>query len=592
MPLTDEQKAVVYADQGMFVVLAGPGSGKTRTIIEKITHLFNDKVIPEPFGLLAITFTNAAANEMRSRLRTSGFRQWDQVFIGTFHSFCHYLLSCYGSDVGVREDFDVVDSQTQDNIINEILRDYPHLSLSNIKNTIEGLKRQGIYPGIKDERIAPELRAIYSAYQTSLMEDNLVDFGDLIFFAIRLLEESVLTKRIFTSHFHHILVDEFQDTDHQQLELIKILAERATSVSIVADDDQSIFGWRGADRRNVEAIAKHLGAKRLQLGINFRSDQVIVEAAEYVIQQDADRTTKSITASSKDRGHLYYGLFADPSEEANNVGSQIVEIRDQGTVDDLGQIAIIARARRRVEPVIEYLDSMSINWFDRSRLNFIDAWDALLAIATLNLAIAPESTDGLFNVMSTIEDAGLAYQLSVQDALDVALDLKSNIVENIVEQPSLTNIDEILEISGFWRLLEQVSWSSTEQKNRKENVTMMVEDLIRIAEQSNFSLIKSLDHLAGLGAIQIMTGQGAKGREFDHVFFIGLEEGVIPDYRAENEDEIAEERRIFYVGLTRARRAVYLSSVLERIMPWGEMRTQQQSRFIFQIPDEFIEVFP
>jgi len=592
MPLTDEQHAVVYANQGNFVVLAGPGSGKTRTIIEKITHLFADKVIPEPFGLLAITFTNAAANEMRSRLRTTGFSQWDQVFIGTFHSFCHYLLSCYGSDVGVREDFDVVDPQTLENILKETLRDYPHLLLSNIKWTIEGLKRQGIYPNINDERIASELRAIYSAYQTSLMEQNLVDFGDLIFFAIHLLEESMLTKRIFTDHFHHILVDEFQDTDPQQLELIKILAERATSVSIVADDDQSIYGWRDADRRNVEAIAEHLGAERLQLGINFRSDQVIVEAAEYVIQQDTDRTPKAITASSKDRGHLYYGLFADPSEEANNVGSQVAELYNRGVVDDLGQIAIIVRARWRVEPILEYLDSMSVIWFDRSRLKFNDTWDALLAIAVLRLAIAPESTDGLYNMMATIEDAGLAYQLAVKDALDVTLYLKNNIVEKLVEQPSLDNIDDIFAISGFWRLLEQVSWSSTEQKNRIENVNKMAENLIRVAEQSNLSLQESLDHLAGLGAVQILTGQGAKGREFDQVFFIGLEEGVIPDRRADNEDKIAEERRIFYVSLTRARKAAYLSSVSQRPTSWGNMRSQEQSRFISHIPVEFIEPFP
>jgi DNA helicase-2/ATP-dependent DNA helicase PcrA len=592
MPLTDEQQAVVCADRGNFVVLAGPGSGKTRTIIEKILHLFNDKVIPEPFGLLAITFTNAAANEMRSRLRTSGFRQWDQVFIGTFHSFCHYMLSCYGSDVGVREDFDVVDSPTQDSILEEILNDYPHLTLSNIKKTIEGLKRQGIYPGIKDEKIAPELRAIYSAYQTSLMEHNLVDFGDLIFFAIRLLEESELSKRLFTDRFHHILVDEFQDTDPQQLELIKILAERATSVSIVADDDQSIYGWRGADRRNVETIAEYLEAKSLQLGINFRSDQVIVEAAEYVIQQDADRTPKAITASSEDRGHLFYGQFADPVEEANYVGNRIIELLRRGVVDDPGQIAIIARARWRVEWIIDCLDSISINWFDRSRLNFIDDWDALLAIAVLKLAIDPESTEGLYNVMSTIEDAGLAYQLSVQDAIDVALELKINIQETIIEEPSLTNIDEILVASGFWRLLEQASWSSTEQKNRIDNANKMVEDLIRVAEQCNLSLQHSLDHLAGLGAVQILTGQGAKGREFDQVFFIGLEEGVIPDYRADNEDKIAEERRIFYVGLTRARKAAYLSSVAQRPTRWGNMRDQEQSRFISHIPVELIEPFP
>jgi DNA helicase-2/ATP-dependent DNA helicase PcrA len=202
MPLTPKQKEVVETVEGHLIVLAGPGSGKTHTITEKIMYLFKNDVIPDPYGLLAITFTNAAANEMRSRLRAKGFYQWSRVWIGTFHSFGYYLLTCYGGDVGVREDFDVieVDEQTAifDHIVSTRLRG---VKANHLKRRIEDFKRQGIYPNRGDERLASSLQTAYAEYQRLLNKRNVLDFGDLVALAVRLFKESDLANRLFTFFF-------------------------------------------------------------------------------------------------------------------------------------------------------------------------------------------------------------------------------------------------------------------------------------------------------------------------------------------------------------------------------------------------------
>jgi superfamily I DNA/RNA helicase len=592
METTPEQEFVIGTVNDNLVVLAGPGSGKTFTITEKILRLFKDNVVQDPFGVLAITFTNAAANEMRFRLQSRGFRSWDRIFVGTYHSFSNYLLSCYGGDIGIREDFNVADSDKQNQILNTLLTSHPRLSVSNIKSTLEGLKRQGIYPGIKDERLNDELREIYESYQTQLNEQNLIDFADSIAYATRLLENSPLVYRLFSTHYRYLLVDEFQDTDSQQLKLVEILAENAKGVTIVADDDQSIFGWRGANRKNVEIIAKDIGAVICQLGVNFRSDQVIVQAANLVIQQEPNRINKNIRAASSQSGKIYYKNFNDENQEGQSIANQINSLIAQGELSDLGQIAIIARARWRTNILTQALDAFNLNWFDRSKLSFEDSWDALLAIGILGLSLNLDSSDELYNVMSTIETSGLAHQFSIQDALDLAITIHTDLKSNLDCALIADNVKSILAAANYWQLIKTSSWSPTEIENRLRNTERMIDDLVSLAKQANLDLKDSINRLAGIGAIQILSGQESKGREFSHVFFIGLEEGLIPDRRATQEELIAEERRIFYVGLTRTKRIAYLTTVSQRTPPWGGIQSVKPSRFLQHIPPELLSEFP
>jgi len=589
MPLTSEQNHVVTATDGHIVVLAGPGSGKTHTIIEKILYLFSKDIIPAPYGLLAITFTNAAANEMRSRLRSKGFSQWNRIWVGTFHSFGLYLLTCYGSDVGVREDFNIVDMEVQKEFINE--SSPGHLNPKEIearKSAIEGLKRKGIYPNMGDAQVENELRITYHKYQQFLNEHNLLDFGDLVALSVRLLKQSALAKRLFTNFFRYIIVDEFQDSDNQQLEMIHILAQGAIGSTIVADDDQSIYRFRGAIRENLLKIKELIKAEEIVLGANFRSDKVIVEAAKAVIGYEDSRTPKEIEAVSINSGYLYKCEFPNPTAEAEQVVKWIGELISQQQVKDLGEIAIITRAGYRAKCVLKEMNQAKIPCFDRSRIGFQDSWEATLGLAILNLACDLNSSDRLHRVVSAIEDGGLAFRLGDKDALDLALQIRDRLVASIPLNAIPENAKIILDIAKCEQMIHKVCWSDTEAKRLLKNLNKMIEVMTQQAQLLKLNLNDTLNRLAGYGAVQVMSAHGAKGREFDQVFLVGLEDDVLPGYRThKNENDIAEERRIFYVALTRARKAAYLTSAEE----WDNIE-KEQSRFINHIPKEFFSPLP
>lgn len=588
MPLTAAQQAVVEVTTGHLLVLAGPGSGKTHTITEKILFLFNKAVIPEPYGLLAITFTNAAANEMRSRLRSKGFRQWDRIWVGTFHGFGHYLLTCYGGDVGIREDFDVLDRDEQNEVLEQIISTKLRgVSVRVLREQISNFKRQGIYPGRGDERITRSLRTAYGAYQRVLNERNQVDFADLMAFSVRLLNESELAQRLFTNFFRYVVVDEFQDTNHQQLEMVCIMATSAQGSTVVADDDQAIYRFRGADRTNIVALERLLNAERVTLDTNFRSDQVIVEAANSVINYETNRAPKGIVAASDRRGHLYKQEFPNVTTEAQQVVNRIAELYDAGQVVDWGEIAVITRQRRRAEPVLDAMDEARIPWFDRARLSFQDSWEATLGLSILELSCDLDSSDGLYRVMVAVEDGGLAYYLDGEDALDIATRIRERLASNQDWEPIAADAHTILDIAQIYEMLRKYARSDNEYIRLLDNLRVMVADVVEEAGSLELTLEATIDRLNGYGAVQVVSSHGSKGQEFDYVFMVGLEDDVLPDFRAKKDEEIDEERRIFYVSLTRARKTAYLTHASERLMPWGDVRQQAPSRFIGHIPEQF-----
>lgn len=584
MEMTEQQLQIIKQVHGNVVVLAGPGSGKTRTVIEKIYFLFRENIIPVPFGILAITFTNAAANEMKDRLRQKGFSEWDRLTIATFHSFGRYLLSCYGSDIGVHENFEIADPKQQCEIVNTIKPNCNQREIKTILEAIENQKRLGIYPGVNDDKLTPSFRFIYAEYQNQLRQMNSVDYGDLIHYSIELMKKSGLAARLFKGFYRYIFIDEFQDTDHQQLELVKIFAENAIGSTIVADDDQSVFAWRGADRRNIEVVKKDLKATTFQLGINFRSDQAIVEAANAVINQDKNREEKNIQANSQSKGKINLKCFADTYEEANAIASQIEDYKGKGVVEDLGQFAIIVRVRYRAAKILDTLSAKNITWFDRSRLTFEDGWETALALSIIGQACEPKSSKRLQQLLSSVDMSGVASHYG--DTLGFVTSIRNDICCEAPRDKSSAAIHHILDLCNFWNLINENCWSDTDISNKSKNIEKLIENIERVAQEYNLELLETIDHLAGLGAVQILSGQESKGREFDYVFFAGLEEGTIPFHKAKSEDEISEERRIFYVAMTRAKKELYLSFVNEREMPWGEKKQQSPSRFIGAIPTE------
>lgn len=586
--LTQKQKEVVEATSGHYVVLAGPGCGKTHTITEKILYLFEKEIIPEPYGILIVTFTDAAARIMRARLRSKGFSQWNRVWIGTFHSFGRYILGCYGGDIGINEDFKIVELDKRNFILEQIIKKHSiDIHYSDIGFRFDRLKRRGIYPEQGGDSISPYIREAYKEYNQILRDENLLDFGDLIALTVQLLQKSDFVKRLYTTFFRYVMVDEFQDTDKQQLEMIRLLAEPSIGTTIVGDDDQSIFGWRGALRENVSKIKELLGSTEIVLGQNFRSDEVIVKAAAKIIAFDINRRNKDIVSVSKESGHLYKYEFNYPDDEAKGVVKWIKKTLNNMVVDH-GDIAIITRTHYRAGWVEQEMDRIGIPWFDRSCLNFQESWETALGLAIIKLAHNPSSSLFLHRVLAAVEEGGLAFRLGDEDALDVALKIldKLKTSDNLELIPD--KVHEIFNAAGMIKIIQNASAGISDAQRRKMNLEKMMEDISLEAEKHDIDLLQVIDRFLGHRAIQIISSHQSKGSEFNIVFFIGLEDDLLPDYRNHNDaDKLAEERRIFYIGLTRARKAAYLTSVVHRPMRWGRVKSTIPSRFIGHIPDKY-----
>lgn len=586
--LTAQQRDVVRATSGHVVVLAGPGSGKTHTLTTKIAHLFRAEVVPEPYRIVALTFTNAAAREMRKRLRGWGFNEWDRVFVGTYHAFGQHLLRVFGREVGIAEDFDI-DPQQATRIASNAAADFPRFDPDSIGRRIESCKRRGLLPRElppptdEDEE---EFAALYRAYEEELRKAGLVDYADLILWPQRLLARRTEAYFRVKNAFRYVLADEFQDTDPQQLELVATLAEDSSS-TVVADDDQSIYGWRGAVRANVEAIGKRLKAASLTLGTNFRSDAVLVEGARRVIAGDPGHHAKGLVAASTSLGAICVEVFDDINVEAQAVTQRIIQLAgcDIGVVQP--EIAVISRARSRVEELLRVLTAAGVRWFDRDRLKFEDAWEAQLALAALSCLFAADAATPLHLLMSAIEDAGVDRAAN-EDALEMAMGVQrrlggAQLHDGMV---GVGDLHQVLETAHVTRWVRLVAASDSDEQRRMTNITLMLGELRKDAEETT-SLRESVRRFLGLDAVQVATGHGSKGREFDAVFLVGLEDDSLPTYHSHGDaDQLGEERRIFYVGLTRARRLAHLSSVRSMQNRYGRWFSKTPSRFLNALPGE------
>lgn len=590
MGLTEKQENIVKATNGHYVVLAGPGCGKTHTIIKKILYIFEKDAVPEPYGLLAVTFTDYAAREMKTRLHSNGFNQWERIRVGTFHSLGSYILRCYGGEIGIREDFEIAGPEIQDSILEKIVENQSiNLTPSGFKQLLDNLKRRGKYPeqAETENLLNGNILEGYKVYKKALRSRDLLDFGDLVALAVRLLKISSFVRELYRNFFRYVIVDEFQDTDEQQLDMIRIFAESAIGSTIVGDDEQSIYSWRGARRENLYKIRDLLNATEVVLTQNFRSDEVIIEAAKKVIGLSGDRRNKEITPVSDEKGNIYKYEFERPEHEANYVVDKIEQNIEGENSTQPEDIAVIARTRRRVEWVLEKMDEAGIPWFDRSRLDFKDSWETSLALTSLRLAQDPRSSLFLHEVLSAVEWGGLAPKLEGEDAFDVALNIRNNIGSRRHSELTKSEINEILKEAKIYQIIQEASASANDSEQRMNNLEKMLEELSHISEEQEIPSSEGVNRFLGHDAVQIVTGHGAKGREFDIIFFVGLEDDRLPFYKCHGDDDkLAEERRIFYVGLTRARKVAHLTYVTSRPAK-GWTPNTSQSRFLEIIPEEY-----
>ncbi len=648
--LNPEQREAVLHIDGPLLILAGAGSGKTRVITYRVAYLIGDGHA-EPDELLAVTFTNKAAGEMRERVESVLGEECNGVWLSTFHSLCARLLRREAPHIGLSRDFVIYDSSDQVAVVKQAQRELgiddklvpPRAALSRIshcKNRMEGPDALRGAWNLRDEQIAK----IYEKYLRALADSNALDFDDLLLKTVELFETSQQVREKYARKFKYVMVDEYQDTNRPQYMLIKRLAGIHRNLAVVGDPDQSIYKWRGADLRNILDFENDFGdAKIVRLEQNYRSTQVILDAATAVIQRNRNRKDKRLWTDRKGGKKIVYFRGGDELEEADFITRSIKQARS----DDIDtMMAVLYRTNAQSRAIEDSLMRESIPYKIIGGVRFYERKEIKDALAYLKLIINPHDDVSLRRVINVpargigkgvmdslqaidpeavVADAppllaaGLAEVSSARSlwgrlvyavdegrlpnravaSLRAFRDLIVGLAEVARTESVYTTIGKMLDQSGYLNDLREEN--SEEANERIENLMELAsaakEYETREAEASlggfvdRLSLLSEADEESGTreAKVWLMTMHAAKGLEFPVVIIAGMEEGLFPHSRsAEDEDELEEERRLCYVGMTRAESQLILTSASRRRV-FGEYQSTEPSRFLDEIPGELIE---
>lgn len=597
--LTSSQKQAVGHRDGALLVLAGPGSGKTRVITYRIAALIDSGI--RPYNICAITFTNKAAEEMRQRAAALGAS--GGAHISTFHSFCVRVLRRYGEAAGVRPNFTIYSDRDQRQCMKQAVKDcqldstnFPPArmldAVSTLKNKLIGVEG---FEADAEGYFSRSLAQVYKRYQHLLTERNGLDFDDLLMRVALLLEDKVDICRELADRFQYLLIDEYQDTNHAQYRLAKALAKQHGNICATGDPDQSIYRWRGADIRNILAFERDWpDATTIKLEENFRSTAAILKAADSLIARNANRKQKNLVAVRTDQGKVVAESFDDERAEADGVARQIETLLDGGV--KAGQIAVFYRVNamsRGLEEAfirrkIPYQIVRGVEFYNRAEIRDMLAYLKVIAnpddeISLLRIINTP--TRGIGKV--TVERAkvfagnhGISLSTALQrinqvttlgNAAKTKLAAFSAMMEKFRRKATgkvAPLAEYVLTESG---LEKSFSGTGEEGQNALENIGELINAAAAYDEQAQepslvdwlqqISLFSDADaYDATSERVALMTLHAAKGLEFDNVFILGLEEGLLPHERGEGDnEELEEERRLFFVGVTRARINLFLS---------------------------------
>jgi DNA helicase II / ATP-dependent DNA helicase PcrA len=637
MPILDElnesQREAVLATEGPLLVLAGAGTGKTRVITFRVAHLIEKGVAPG--AILAVTFTNKAAGVMKERiselLRASG-HDASEVWVSTFHSFCARLLRREASHLKLPADFAIYDDGDQAAAVKRTLaqldlasEDFPPRS---IRAQISHAKNHGITPDAMEadaarvqDRDREQVAKIFRAYETQLRNAAALDFDDLLLRAVELLREHADVRNRWNSRFRYLLVDEFQDTNQAQEELVRLLAGPPKNVCVVGDEDQSIYGWRGARAGNLKRFTEDFpGARIIRLEENYRSTQTILDAAAAVVRNNSDRLGKTLRSSLDAGEHLKFYEAQDSLAEAEYVCEQVfTEVRR----DANARVAVLYRTGAQSRSFEEVLRRLGIRYRVVGGFSFYERAEVRNALAYIRLLFHPEDDVALLRVLNVpprgigattvglLEARAREAKQSIWEVIrsgDFAAGRKMGalksfreLIESLQSDAADTRpaelIERVLDRTGYLDWIEQQD--NLEHTSRAENLRELSNAMAEATEQGQ-TLMDLLDHAALVSdadeydetiPVSLMTLHSAKGLEFDSVFLAGLEEGLLPHSRAlDTRAEVEEERRLFYVGMTRAKRHLVLSRAIYR-RTYGEerLRSSTPSRFLSEIPPDLIE---
>ena len=618
MTLNEKQLEAVNHKEGPCLVLAGAGSGKTRVLTERIIKLIDDGI--SPYNILAITFTNKAAKEMRSRVENKLGSISDSIFIGTFHSFGlrilreNYLACNYSSNITILDTDDV--KTLIKRIIKEMDLNPADYDLKHIINRISSSKNDGVTPGEyqrlflrEDDKI---IGVIYEKYQQLLKENNSVDFDDLLLKPVELLKKNPEILDKYQERFRYILVDEYQDTNSIQYELCKLLSKKYNNIFVVGDANQSIYSWRNADYRNILNFEKdYKNAKVVLLEENYRSTGMILDAANSVIRHNTEGKKLKLWTDEDDGEKVDYIRVEDELKEADYVVNKIKDLVSLGYKYEDFAVLYRTNAQSRVVEDAFLRENMPYNiigsYYFYSRKEIKDL------IAYLNLIYNPSDSVSLERVIneprrgigaktiSNIMEEARNKDISMFDAIESGkeLEFKKLILELIEDSKELSLselIEDVLVKTGLRESYEKDK--SLESATKVENLNEFKSVAVSFEDNGIYDLqtfLESVMLVSDRGQykddndkVSIMTLHSAKGLEFKVVFILGLEEGIFPHNRSfESQSELEEERRLMYVGITRAKRKLYLLSARNRTI-FGKTSGTIESRFVKEIDDDFI----
>lgn len=627
--LNTEQKEAVKCTEGPVLIMAGAGSGKTRVLVHRVAYLLKEKKV-HPANILAITFTNKAANEMKERTEKLVGAESQGMWIGTFHSTCVRILRQDITHLGYDRYFVIYDDSDQQTLIKKCLKELDldekkfapralSAAISNAKNKAWGPEKFAQMAGDFFEMKAAE---VYKLYQRKLRENNALDFDDLIMKTVELFTESPEVLRYYQRKFQYILVDEYQDTNHSQYRLIQMLADEHKNLCVVGDPDQSIYGWRGADIQNILDFEQdYIDAHIVRLEQNYRSTQNILDGANCVIKNNLERKDKKLWTDNGPGAKIVYRIAEDERDEAMYVAETIYMLRQQKKLS-FADFAILYRTHAQSRALEEAFIKYKLPYKIFGGMKFYERKEIKDTMAYLKVLSNPVDSVSLTRIINEpkrgiggatwakIEEVASYKDISSYEILSNLLGVPGlssrafnaldgfyqmmNSLMNLKNQLTVTElVEEVWNRSGYKRILEDDK--SIEAESRLENLKEFLSittDFDNTAEEptlENFlaqvSLATDLENQSDEDdMITMMTLHTAKGLEFPMVFLVALEEGVFPHGRAMLDDaEMEEERRLCYVGMTRGMKQLFLTRAYRRML-WGKTLFNLESRFIKEIP--------
>ena len=638
--MNDQQAEAVQTTEGPLLIMAGAGSGKTRVLTHRIAYLIDEKMI-NPWNILAITFTNKAAREMRERAVALN-PATSETLIATFHSMCVRILRREADHIGYNRNFTIVDPGEQRTLMKRILKNLnldpkkwnERAILGTISNAKNDLLDEIAYEHQAGDMYTQIVAKCYKAYQEELRRSEAMDFDDLIMMTLRLFDKNPDVLAYYQQRYQYIHVDEYQDTNHAQYQLVKLLASRFKNICVVGDADQSIYGWRGADMQNILDFEKdYPEAKVVLLEENYRSTKKILQAANDVIKNNRNRRPKKLWTQNDEGEQIVYYRANDERDEAVFVASTIDNIVRE-KVKNFKDFAVLYRtnaqsrtieeallksnipytmvggtkfySRKEIRDVISYLnliantsDNISFErvvnepkrgvgpgTLEKLR-NFAYEQNMSLLDASANIMLSPikgKAAQGVYDFANMI--LNLRDQLdglSITDTVEAILD-KSGYLDALSMQQTLesqSRIENIEEFMSVTKNFDETNTDGTEDETGIDRLGRFLNDLALIADTDDGEIEAA--------EVTLMTLHAAKGLEFPVVFLIGMEEGVFPLSRASEEpDELEEERRLAYVGITRAEEILFLTNANTRTL-FGKTSYNRPSRFLREISDDLLQ---